>query len=337
MKWHGCALVVLIVWSILSIGLGRVRAQHLDVLVQQANGKLVTGSADFDTGQWTIGRRVFSGEFDSDFAVNSPGYNALAAGSPSLPTGSQALPGSAALSWDFLPMTIHQLQANLFYWNGLESDNAPGLTPNDVVFGALPGPNYGLTLFDKSGSGFVVNGANAVVPGGVVDDTAADGSLHRHRFYLLQDGDGNGSTLPVDGIYLFSMQMRVNGLTSADPLFMVFGTPGSSVAALDSAAVPWVEQHLIVPGDYNGNGAVDAADYIAWRNGAPLQNEIATPNTSTEEDVTEWRIRFGNPAVGGASGLATVQSVPEPPVWAFPLVLVTGRFVCRIRKISREI
>ena len=29
-----------------------------------------------------------------------------------------------------------------------------------------------------------------------------------------------------------------------------------------------------VPGDYNGNGVVDMADYVLWRNGGPLQNEV---------------------------------------------------------------
>ena len=28
-----------------------------------------------------------------------------------------------------------------------------------------------------------------------------------------------------------------------------------------------------VSGDYNGNGVVDMADYVLWRNGGPLQND----------------------------------------------------------------
>lgn len=65
-----------------------------------------------------------------------------------------------------------------------------------------------------------------------------------------------------------------------------------------------------VPGDYNGNGVVDAADYVVWRNGGPLQNEIATPGSITSEDYTEWRARFGNTA-GAASSLQG-DVVPEP-------------------------
>ena len=30
-----------------------------------------------------------------------------------------------------------------------------------------------------------------------------------------------------------------------------------------------------MPGDYNGNGVVDGPDYVVWRNGGPLLNEVA--------------------------------------------------------------
>jgi hypothetical protein len=61
-----------------------------------------------------------------------------------------------------------------------------------------------------------------------------------------------------------------------------------------------------VAGDYDNNGKVDAADYVIWRNGGPLQNEVATLGTVTPEDYTAWRAAFGNP--GSGSGAA----VPEP-------------------------
>jgi len=305
-------------------GPGALRAQHLDVLVQQQNGTLVTGSANFDTTTWTIGRRVFSGEFDADFAVNSPGYNALAAGSSSMPAGAQALLPNRALSWDFLPMTIAPQVSNLFYWNGLESDGSPGITPGDVQFGPLPGPGYTLALFDQSGGSFAVNGGPGFVPGGTIDSTATDGSLHRHRFYFLQDGDGNPSTLPADGIYLFALRFRMVGLVESKPVLMVFGTPGSSVAALDVAAVPWAELQLNLPGDYNGNGVVDGADYVLWRDmngqsGAGLAADGDGNQQVNQADYLVWRQNFGarsqlivgnGPASG--SGWVAGATIPEP-------------------------
>jgi hypothetical protein len=65
-----------------------------------------------------------------------------------------------------------------------------------------------------------------------------------------------------------------------------------------------------VPGDYNNNGVVDAADYVLWRNGGPLQNEVDTPGTVNAGDYTAWRSRFGNTSGAGAGTQAAL--VPEP-------------------------
>jgi hypothetical protein len=71
-------------------------------------------------------------------------------------------------------------------------------------------------------------------------------------------------------------------------------------------------------GDYNGNGVVDAADYVVWR------NEIGTPAA-----YNTWRANFGRTAAGGS--LAAGTSVPEPAsialviAAAFPLVMRRGR------------
>ena len=75
-----------------------------------------------------------------------------------------------------------------------------------------------------------------------------------------------------------------------------------------------------VPGDYNGNGAVDAADYVMWRLNGPLLNEVDTPGTVNAADYTEWQERFGN--TGAGSGLGSA-AVPEPGT----LVLVLGGLI----------
>ena len=307
---------------------------------------------NFDTNSRTAGRRVFSYEFDGDFAVNNPGYNSLAAGSPSLPAGTQALPGNAALAWDFLPMTIAPRTANLFYWNGLESDGSPGIMPSDVQFGALPGTSYTLSLFDQSGAGIAVDGSNNFVPGGTIDNTAADGSLHRHRYYFLQDNDGNNATLPADGIYLFAMQFRMPGLQNSLPIFMVFGTPGSSVAALDTAAVPWVEEQLNLPGDFNQDGAVDAADYIVWRNtlnqtGAGLPADGDNSGIVDQADYNLWRQHFGQTsqlivstgsALGATAGSPS-SAIPEPSICQLFLIatLTLALFTSRTARAQRPL
>jgi hypothetical protein len=83
-----------------------------------------------------------------------------------------------------------------------------------------------------------------------------------------------------------------------------------------------------VPGDYNGNGVVDAADYVLWRSGGPLQNEVDTPGTVNAADYTAWRARFGNTS-GSGSGLGAAN-VPEPT--AAMLLLVGAVYGFGVRK-----
>jgi hypothetical protein len=89
-----------------------------------------------------------------------------------------------------------------------------------------------------------------------------------------------------------------------------------------------------VAGDYNGNGVVDAADYVLWRNGGPLANEVAVPGTVNAADYTAWRARFGNASGSGAGLGASVPAVPEP---ALPGLLMLGipTLLVRWRKATR--
>jgi hypothetical protein len=86
-----------------------------------------------------------------------------------------------------------------------------------------------------------------------------------------------------------------------------------------------------VPGDYDGNGAVDAADYVVWRNGGPLVNEVADPGTVSAADYAEWRARFGNTS-GSGSG---VTAVPEPAGWLLLLTFASHAFGWRKRRSIR--
>ena len=85
----------------------------------------------------------------------------------------------------------------------------------------------------------------------------------------------------------------------------------------------------IIAGDYSNNRAVDAADYVAWRNslgGGSLTNETVSLGTVDAEDYAEWQARFGTDyslittiidnvrlanAGSGSGGLAAAAT-PEP-------------------------
>ena len=68
-------------------------------------------------------------------------------------------------------------------------------------------------------------------------------------------------------------------------------------------------QYLTVqylPGDYNGDGVVDAGDYIVWRNGLGTTYKLS--------DYNVWRAHFGQSLPG--SGMARMRPCPSRRVFA---------------------
>jgi hypothetical protein len=79
------------------------------------------------------------------------------------------------------------------------------------------------------------------------------------------------------------------------------GNEGSFVVSYSGGDV--ILSSFIISGDYNGNGTVDAADYVVWRND-PLR---------TPAGYTLWRSNFGRSNVGSGAGVAALPpAVPEP-------------------------
>jgi hypothetical protein len=73
-----------------------------------------------------------------------------------------------------------------------------------------------------------------------------------------------------------------------------------------------------VPGDFNGNGVVDAADYTRWRDNLGAANEAGINNNGdgggvTASDFTFWKSRFGN--TSGVGSIAEATAAPEPGAW----------------------
>jgi hypothetical protein len=88
-----------------------------------------------------------------------------------------------------------------------------------------------------------------------------------------------------------------------------------------------------IPGDYNYNGTVDAADYVLWRfklgTVGPLIND-ATPGV-TADDYDLWKANFGN-ALSVSSSIEQV-AVPETSA----MLLLASGFVLWFAKRDRRI
>ena len=70
--------------------------------------------------------------------------------------------------------------------------------------------------------------------------------------------------------------------------------------------VPWFLRPL--PGDYNNDNVVDAADYVAWRK-----------NDGTLDVYNTWRANFGTMLGGGAAATSNA-TVPEPTTIVMMLI-----------------
>jgi hypothetical protein len=98
----------------------------------------------------------------------------------------------------------------------------------------------------------------------------------------------------LNGQALLSLNLGTGGLDSGVLTFAATLADGTQGLFTDN---------LALPGDYNHNGVVDAADYVVWRNG------LGTTYTQADYDV--WRAHFGQPAGSGAVVGANF-AVPEP-------------------------
>ncbi len=106
--------------------------------------------------------------------------------------------------------------------------------------------------------------------------------------------------------------------------------PGSFTYSLfDNSGSSTIELHVMgagQAGDYNGDGKVDAADYVAWRLGN-------SPNPNSQGDYDTWRANFGAGAGSGSGGggLGGGGPVPEPGTLALVGLVSAGLLMLRRR------
>jgi T5SS/PEP-CTERM-associated repeat protein len=128
--------------------------------------------------------------------------------------------------------------------------------------------------------------------------------------------------------------------------FQILTAAGGITGALSLAATPalpvgmeWdldvntnnVVLSVVGTGDYNGNGVVDAGDYVVWRNtlgetGTGLAADGNGNGAVDNADYDFWRRRFGK-VIGGGVGAA--MAIPEPTTAAMLAI-------CSLAALSRK-
>jgi hypothetical protein len=83
---------------------------------------------------------------------------------------------------------------------------------------------------------------------------------------------------------------------------------------------------VVAPGDFNGDGSVDAADYVVWRSShgstADLRADGNGDGSVDDADYNVWRENFGTVY---AADLLEIAAVPEPSA----LILVMAALIIR--------
>ncbi len=109
---------------------------------------------------------------------------------------------------------------------------------------------------------------------------------------------------------------------------------GTQSVWYDGLGFASVVSTLMLAGDYNDDGIVDAADYTVWRDN--LGTSEVLPNdliggTITEAQYDQWRAHFGQSAASGASAAFGGQvAVPEPSTL---LLVACALSLCLLRPI----
>jgi len=149
--------------------------------------------------------------------------------------------------------------------------------------------------------------------------TPSTGTLMNSNGVIINPGD-QVSAGAFGGLeYLYNVYFDSN--------FDGSGTPGVYLTNLQTMPAAGL------PGDYNENGVVDAADYTVWRNN--LGSPTALPNDDTAgvaaDDYNRWKSNFGMSSGPGSGGLTTAAPVPEPTALAL-LALAAGCFSIASRR-----
>lgn len=175
--------------------------------------------------------------------------------------------------------------------------------------------------FTQSSAGVLEIEVGGSVPGSGYDqllitgDATLDGTL---LVTLIDAGMGVFEPAAGDSFQILTATGGVDGMFSTESLPNLSGDLEWQVLYLSNS----VQLVAALPGDYNRNGVVDAADYVIWRKafgqtvpiGSSADGNADGQITSADYDV--WKAHFGRTNLPGAgSGAGSVSSqtaVPEP-------------------------
>jgi hypothetical protein len=203
-------------------------------------------------------------------------------------------------------------------WLGYLMTNTHGTgTPN----GTLSRKNTGNTSTYLSTTGSTALGASGG-NGTVFNDDTFTLSLSIERAVgglLSLDGSITGTTTTNFSEVLHGGESAAGVVTyTFDRLgFLMGANLDTDRAEFSDLAVTATGPSFTVEGDYNGNGVVDADDYVVWRKnvggagGSVAMGDHEPDGDVDNDDYAYFQARFGNGGPGSGNSLGA-SSVPEP-------------------------
>lgn len=119
---------------------------------------------------------------------------------------------------------------------------------------------------------------------------------------------------------------KTNGILAGDVVYDAVDEFEDAHPTLLGGGVFDIVQDFTVPGDYNDDGAVDAADYAAWRTNP-------SEHGGDPDGYNTWRASFGSSAAG-MGRLANAALVPEPA--GIALASIASLFLLRRKTFCRR-
>ena len=142
----------------------------------------------------------------------------------------------------------------------------------------------------------------------ITGDLAADGVL------TLDIGNGGLNVQAGDVFDLFTFSSASGAFDDIELPTLAGGLGWDTSSLLVTGELAVLSVGL--PGDYNNDGTVDAADYTVWRDNLGAADETALNgngdgmNGVDEADYALWKANYGTTLGTGSAALA--QAVPEP-------------------------
>ncbi|WP_197527701.1 hypothetical protein [Posidoniimonas polymericola] len=249
-----------------------------------------------------------------------------------IPQGSFALGGTTYnLGAIYNPPTEFGVAASIEFEYAEDGDERSSFGVVELS-GAFADNNLVLTVDPTTGEGQLRNSSPFIIQVQGYSVLSGSGSLDDANWTSLESGSAAGwDDAASDEFSLNELVPTGDALIGAGQsyslgdMFLVGGDEDLTLEfVLSVDGVAEVRQGLVqygaipagVPGDYNNNGIVDAADYTIWRDNVgpgSLPNEGGiSPGTVDNADYAFWASRYGSTSGVGAGAGAAPASVPEP-------------------------